>query len=67
MFENSCKARGISEAKSFTAQCRLFNEKRSLLKKKNVGKLENASDQYFLLFPQGFLPYQRQITSFELH
>ena len=25
-----------------------------------LGKGENASNQYFLLFPQCFLPYQRQ-------
>ena len=31
-----------------------------------VGKGENAGNQHFL-FPQCFLPYQRQKSSFELH
>ena len=30
-----------------------------------VGKRENAGNQHFLLFPQFFLPYQREIASFE--
>ena len=38
------------------------------LKKKalenTVGKGENAGNQYFLLFPQSFLLYQREILSF---
>ena len=31
-----------------------------------VGKGENAGNQHFLLFPQCFLPCQRQKSSFEL-
>ena len=32
-----------------------------------MGKGENAGNQHFLLFPQYFLPYQRQKSSIELH
>ena len=32
-----------------------------------VGKGENAGHQHFLLFPQCFLPYQRQKLSFQQH
>ena len=32
-----------------------------------VGKGENAGDQHFLLFPQCFIPFQRQISIFESH
>ena len=32
-----------------------------------VGKGENAGDQHFLPFPQCFLPYHRQKSSFEPH
>ena len=32
-----------------------------------MGKGENAGNQHFLPFPQCFLPYQRQESSFELH
>ena len=31
------------------------------------GKGENADYQYFLLFQQSFLPYQRKIVQFEPH
>ena len=34
--------------------------------KKIVGKRANAGDQHFLLFPQCFQPYPRQILIFEL-
>ena len=32
-----------------------------------VGKVENAGDQYFLLFQQSFLPFQRQLKTFYKH
>ena len=32
-----------------------------------VGKEENAGNQHFLLFPQCFLPIQKQTLTFELH
>ena len=32
-----------------------------------VGNGENAGYQHFFLFPQYFLPYQRQKSLFELH
>ena len=32
-----------------------------------VGKGENAGNQHSLFIPQGFLPSQRQKSSFELH
>ena len=32
-----------------------------------VGKQENAGYQHFLLFPQCFLPFQRQTETFELN
>ena len=32
-----------------------------------VGKGENAGNQGFVLFPQCFLPYQRQKSAFDLH
>ena len=32
-----------------------------------VGKEENAGNPHFLLFPQCFLPYQRQKPSFKKH
>ena len=32
-----------------------------------VGKGENAGNQHFLLFPQCFLTFPKQISSFELH
>ena len=31
------------------------------------GKGENADNQHFLSFPQCFLPYQREIPSFQQH
>ena len=36
-------------------------EENAFLKKKNVGKEENAGNQHFLLFPHFFLSYERQI------
>ena len=32
-----------------------------------VGKVENAGNQHFLLFPECFLNYQKQILPFEPH
>ena len=32
-----------------------------------IGKGENAGDQHFLLSPQCFLPYQRQVQWFDPH
>ena len=32
-----------------------------------VGKKENAGNQHFLLFPQCFLSYKRQLQHFEYH
>ena len=32
-----------------------------------VGKRENAGDQRFLLFPQCFLPFPKQISTFDSH
>ena len=32
-----------------------------------VGKGENAGNQHFLLFPQCFLPFPKQILIFKLH
>ena len=32
-----------------------------------VGKGENAGNQHFLLFPQCFLPFPKQISTFQSH
>ena len=32
-----------------------------------VGKGENAGNQHFLLFPQSFLPFPKQISFLQLH
>ena len=41
--------------------------KKEAFKKNIVGKGENAGNQHFLLFPQCFLFFQRQKSTFELH
>ena len=53
--------------KLFTTQSRLLTTPRKKPFENIVGKGENAGNQHFLLFPQCFLPYQRQELSFELH
>ena len=32
-----------------------------------VEREENAGDQHFLLFPQRFLPFPKQISNFDSH
>ena len=40
---------------------------RGMLRSENiVGKGENAGDQHFLLFPQCFLPFPKQISIFSV-
>ena len=51
---------------SFTIQSRLLTTLSKRPFEKIVGKGENAGNQHFLLFPQCFQPYQRQITPFKL-
>ena len=52
--------------KPFTTQSRLLTTLKKKPFENDVGKGENAGNQHFLLFPQCFLPYQRQKSSFEL-
>ena len=46
-----------------------FNDlfKKESLLKKIVGKGENAGNQHFLLFPQSFVPFPKQILVFQSH
>ena len=48
----------------FTTQCRLLTTLKKKALKNTVGKGENAGNQVFLLFPQCFLLYQREKSSF---
>ena len=57
----------LSHASFFTTQSRLLT---TLCKKpfeNFVGKGENAGNQHFLLFPQCFLPFPKQISILQLH
>ena len=64
---NVCYARGQNVAQLFTTQSRFLT---TLIKKhfeNIVGKGENAGNQHFLLFPQCFLPFSKQISIFQSH
>ena len=50
--------------KHFTAQSRLLTTLKEKAIENIARKGENAGNQHFLLFPQCFQPYQRQISSF---
>ena len=53
--------------KPFTTQSRLSTTLRVKTLENNVEKGENAGNQHFLLFPQCFLPYQREIPPVQLN
>ena len=44
-----------------------FNDPDKEALKNIVGKGENAGNQHFLLFPQSFLPFPKEISVFESH
>ena len=44
-----------------------FNDPKKVDLENIVGKRENAGYQHFLLFPQLFLPLQREISIFQSH
>ena len=50
----------------FTTQFRLLTTLTNWCFEHIMGKGENAGNQYFLLFPQCFLPYQRLKLSFKV-
>ena len=49
----------------FTTQSRLLTTPTKKPFENIVGKGENAGNQHFLLFPQCFLPFTRQISNFQ--
>ena len=49
----------------FTTQSRVFKTLKKTPFENIVGKVENAGNQHFLLFPQCFLPFQRTCIPFE--
>ena len=51
----------------FTTQSRLLTTLRERLFENIVRKEENAGNQHFLLFPQCFLLFTKQITTYESH
>ena len=51
----------------FTTQSRLLTTLKEKAFENIVGKGENAGNQHFLLFPQCFLPFPKQISIFQLH
>ena len=48
-----------------TTQSQLLMTLKKTAFEKILGKGENAGNQHFLLFPQCFLPFPRQISDFE--
>ena len=44
-----------------------FNDPKEESVENIVGKEENAGNQHFLLFPQCFLPFPKQISIFDTH
>ena len=51
----------------FTTQSQLLTTLGKKALENILGKGENAGNQHFLLFPKWFLPFQKQISVFELH
>ena len=55
------------QVQPFTTQSRFLTTLRKTPFENIVGKGENAGNQHFLLFPQCFPPFQKQISSFWSH
>ena len=53
--------------KKVATQSRLLTTQHKKPLENIVGKGENAGNQHFLLLPQCFLPFQRQIPFFQPH
>ena len=51
----------------FTTQSQFLMTLRKKSFENIVGKAENADNQHFLLFPQCFLPFPKQISIFDSH
>ena len=51
----------------FTTQTQLLTNLKKKPFENIVGKGENASHQHFLLFPQCFLPFSKEISIFQSH
>ena len=51
---------------SFTTQSRLLTTSKMKPFENIVGKGENAGNQHFLLFPQYFVPFPKQISFFSV-
>ena len=56
--------KSTSTTEFFTTQSRLLTTLYKEPIENNVGKGENAGNQHFLLFPQCFLPFPKQISFF---
>ena len=59
--------KGISNTQLFTTQSQLLTTLREKAFENIVEKGENAGNQHFLLFPQCFLPFSKQISIFGIH